>query len=60
MAELYKRYKALGAWAIEPDRRALTATQDAELIYVLYELELENARLKRAYPEVRMLWDADE
>jgi hypothetical protein len=58
LAELWKRYKVLGTWAL-PASRKLTDAQHAELVHVLYELELENARLKQAHPEVRMIWDED-
>ena len=59
VAELFKCYKALGSWALEPQLRHLMPEQAGEVIHVLYELEVENTRLKGVYPEVRMLWDPD-
>ena len=58
LGELYLRYKRLGTWAL-PASRNITDAQHAELVHVLYELELENARLKQAHPEVRFIWDAE-
>lgn len=58
LAQLYQQYKALGAWAIDQHRQALSPQLSAELVWIFYELELENTRLKQAHPEVRLLWDA--
>lgn len=60
LAEVYKRYKLLGPWALEALRSQLSPREDQELGHLLYELELENAHLKQAHPEVRMLWDAQD
>lgn len=60
LAEAYKRYSKLGSWAIEPVRRGMTPAQDAELVHIIYELSLEHTRLKATYPDVRLLWDAED
>lgn len=59
LAELFKHYKALGAWAIELELRQLSGTQAAEVTHILYEMEIENTRLKGIYPDVCMLWDPE-
>lgn len=58
LSSLYRLYKRLGAWALDQASSRMTPAQRAELVHVLYELDVDNARLKQAYPEVRLIWDA--
>lgn len=60
VAWAFERYRALGAWAMAPLMDGMTAAERDAFTETIYELEMENRRLRQAYPEVRLLWDTEE
>ena len=57
LAEVFKRYQRLGAWVLEHECKGYEPSQATELVFIMYEMELEHTRLKVQYPDVRLLWD---
>lgn len=63
VVDYWKLYRGLGAWAVEQIDLEMSPAEAEEFIWLVYQLEVENNRLREQYSDhqkgtyLRMAWD---